>query len=268
MKSLILDKSVLVAAAPGVLKTFARDFLLYLTPELLAEVQLKNERRTKLIARILSDTPDRWLPLPQDVITWELLHGISARLALAQPGFLRTLNEGCNFPDEAARVAYERQAQELCCFPSGLNEEEACELMRNAPLELFSKFVQDKLLAQDGPVERFLWDPLLIEFAARLAFDALPKWKPSRDSFCHALALVMTAGYYFKILRYGSEPADRRNLGNFTHDRLYLPYIVLADGLLSNDRNQLAQAWAYWPEKRDCLFMYDSNIRALRLYEP
>ena len=102
--------------------------------------------------------------------------------------------------------------------------------------------------------------------AGKCGLDISGGFKPTRDWFCYGLVLASDAFFLWKCRFVGDGSPTKAD--HCFHDIGYLACMALADGLMSCDKVLLNLAWACWPEKRDCIYSYDSMNKRVCQYRP
>ena len=101
-------------------------------------------------------------------------------------------------------------------------------------------------------------------------FEVAGNLNPIRDWLSFGIILTANVVYFLAAWKYGrgDKPSVTKKSVNFSFDVRYMPYIAIADGILSSDKEQLKLAWALWPEKRESIYYYDQAKHEPEVFEP
>ncbi len=92
------------------------------------------------------------------------------------------------------------------------------------------------------------------------------QFHPQPGWYSWGLALVIHAWLLFKEWKWGPEqkcPTNDARAASAWLDFEYLPYLVEADGLVTNDKTLLQLAKACWPDKANCIFTTKELLASL-----
>ena len=287
MPSLVLDKSVVVAARNGVLAALrARGFSFILTDTLLYEISSERleERRAPCesgargldgrIAACLArarEAGDEWAEMSQ-ALRWEVLHGKSAKYAprlLMKPSF--SLQDILDARKEVGDECLDQEAVmgRIASVAREPQDDTEFSKMRRMDKRSFLHYLQGYVSSRD------LLEAVSIqarvafaEVAANHGLKASPCFVPDRGWLAYGVELVNRAYVRWKFWRVGDQVADPRKPANPFFDLLYIAFMAIGDGIISCDEDLLTLSWACWAEKRQHILRFDSASGSPRQFQP
>jgi len=266
MKTIVLDKSALVAAPGTVLGTAKADFQYYLTASLLLEIKTDRRNIDGLLYKVLACTQDAWLPGPHDLARWEFIRGKPATVFLKRPGVIRNLNSCYEEPSTTVDVAaYLEPAVRLNSFTVPM-QKDISDLQKLQGSQFFpwlAEQLQSHPVVSPAYVAR-----LRIQAAQKQGLCVSPSFCPKPGWYLYGLQLAWNGSRMYKLWAKGNDPMDEAKPENFALDAQYLAVMSVADGLLSNDKPMLKLAWACFPKKRSSIYTYDQEQQDIAIFYP
>jgi len=283
---IVVDKSVIIAAPRGLLKTLGLSFLL--TDTLLFEIATERKqqgpgvslahgapRQTRvpaILKRAMQEAGNSWVER-ESAMRWELEEGVSAgdenapRFGLTEKALAAVMS--CSSGLYQQCVEYEAAVGSLASIGHAPDEEESFQWVRRlSEQELFARLRQDfcspegraRIAKEAG--EGIGQRAKKRGYRVSAGFDPRPSWL--------AFGMILSKKVFipWKFWCYGDEPADRRKRANPWFDTEYIAYMAIADGLLSADVNQLKLAWACWPEKEPSIYSLDTQDHTISQFRP
>jgi len=286
VKTLIIDKSALLAAPLGLLKTL--DFAFLLTDTLLFEIgtaklgqdkYLSVEEESRANGRIranlkkaLEEVGNTWVDR-ESAIRWELESGVSAAVENA-PRFnlLETalpLILSCSSGLYGQCMEYEVRIGRLASTAHAPRDEEYFQSVRRLKeCEVFDLLRRDHCSPEGRIRIAKEAKDVIGRRAKELGYQVVPSFDPGPGWLAFGMILSKLVFLPWKFWRYGDEPADRDKPANPWFDTDYIAYRAIADGLLSADREQLKLAWACWSEKESSIYYLDTQDHTISQFRP
>lgn len=287
MPSLVLDKSLVVAARPGVLGALrARQFSFVLTDTLLYEIAterladrdlLGEQDARRLDGRIAAslakarEAGDAWVER-SEALRWEVVHGQSARFALrlimkqsfSLEDILETLKKVGN-----ACLSHDAGMGRLASVAHAPGDDAEFKKVRGMDQRSFFDYLQGQLSSprflEALPVEARSG---FVEVAAKHGLTVSPSFVPDRDWLAYGIELASRAYLPWKFWRVGDEAPDLRKPPNPFFDNLYIAFMAIGDGIISCDKDLLKLSWVCWPEKREHILRYDTITHTPVPFQP
>jgi hypothetical protein len=286
MKTIVIDKSALIAAPTGLLKTL--DFAFLLTDTLLHEIGTErlgqnkplsgaegsraNGRVRANLKKAVEEAGNTWVDR-ESAIRWEIERGVSAGVADAPrfrlsdtpaPDILSIVND-----HYAECMQYELQTGRLAStahLPA--DEAQFQRFRRLRPAEFLEKLRRDHCTAEERNRIAKEAKDTIGQGGKERGYQVAPSFDPGPGWLAFGMILAKMVFLPWKFWRYGDESADRRKPANPWFDTEYISYMAIADGLLSADRNQLELAWACWPEKASSIFSFNTQDYTISPFRP
>ena len=107
-----------------------------------------------------------------------------------------------------------------------------------------------------------------IEMGGHQGWRVSNNFCPDREWLTFGARLTQFGYMCWKYARHGDEIPEPASPANPSYDMIYVAYMAICDGILTNDATLLNIAWACWPEKRDSLMKYDQSKNAVVPYKP
>ena len=286
VKTVVIDKSALVAAPPGLLKTL--DFAFLLTDTLLEEIGTEklgqdksmsvaeesraNGRIKATLKKAIEEAGNTWVDR-EPAIRWELEHGVSAAVQdaprfnlvdTALPDMLFCMSERYK-----QCMEYEVRIGRLASTAhSPVDEEYFQRIRRFSERELF-EHLRREYCSPEGRMRIAKEAKEAIgQGAKERGCQVVPSFDPGPGWLAFGMILSRMVFLPWKFWKYGDQPADRRKPANPWFDTDYIAYMAIADGLLSADINQLKMAWACWPEKESSICCLDTQDHTVSQFRP
>ena len=286
VKTVVIDKSALVAAPPGLLKTL--DFAFLLTDTLLHEIGTEklgqdknlsvaeesraNGRIRATLQKAMEEAGSTWVER-ECALRWELEHGVSAAVEDAPRFNLRdtALPEILSCLSERYKpcLEYEVRIGRLASTGHAPADEEYFQGVRRLKeRELFEQLRRDHCSPEGRIRIAKEAKDAIGQGAKERGYQVVTSFDPGPGWLAFGMILSKMVFLPWKFWRYGDQPADRRKPANPWFDTDYVAYMAIADGLLSADRDQLKLAWACWPEKESLICRLDTQDHTISPFRP
>ena len=288
MPSLILDKSVVVAARAGVLEALRAEQLSFVLTDKPLFYEIATERvgdrallseqdAQRLHGRIAASlakarkAADEWLEM-REALRWEMVEGKSARcapkLVMEQSFSVQDMLDIVNKLKNEC-LSEEAEMGRLASFVHLPEDDAEFETVRGNDRRTFFDYLE-KLLSSP-PLLKAL--PVqarsnYVEVAAKRGLTVSPSFIPDRGWLAYGIALANLAYLPWKFWRVGDGEADPRKPANPYFDILYIACMAIADGIISCDTDLLRLSWVCWPEKREHILRYHTRTHAPKQFQP
>lgn len=286
MKTIVIDKSALIGAPCGLLKTLP--FVFLLTDTLLFEIGTEklgqntalspaeesraNGRITATLKRAMEEAGNTWVER-ESALKWELERGLSAGVDNA-PRFSLTVGAlpeimSCSTGLYQQCMEHEVLAGNLASTAHAPGDEASFKWVRRlSEHELFEQLRRDHCSPEDRIRIAKEAKDAIGQRAKELGYQVVQGFDPGPGWLAFGMILSKMVFLPWKFRTYGDEPADRGKPANPWFDTDYIAYMAIADGLLSADKNQLKLAWACWPEKESSIYYFDKQDRKISHFHP
>ncbi len=278
MKTLILDKSALMAASGPAIEELRQKFDFLLTGILLHEIlsggveewnQLSEDAKRALLLKngsilnkAIYHAGDSWIRADHALV-WEMERGCPSRtmpkINLGQGRRLHKME-----PKDIDRIL--RKDGEVAKLLSDFQAPYPGELLtifsQTGEKEAFEGIQQSLLSPKVLSIMKNDCKAGLEEFAKKKGLKLSESFWPDRTWFSFGTFLSGELCRIWKIWKYGNNPMPNRlKATNFHYDHEYLGYMAIADGVLSSDQHLVKGAWLLWPEKREHIYYYNQTTR-------
>ena len=286
VKKIVIDKSALVAAPPGRLKTLGFSFLL--TDTLLHEIGTEKLGQDKNLSVAQKSRADGRIKATlkkamqearstcvdrESALRWELERGVSAGVEDAPWCSLRNtaLSEIVSFSSGLYEqcVEYEVRIGRLASTAHAPADEEYFQWLRRLEERELFEHLRREYCSPEGRmrIAKEAKDTF-VQGAKERGCQVVPSFDPGPGWLAFGMILSKLVFLPWKFWRYGDQPADRRKPANPWFDAEYIAYMAIADGLLSADREQLKLAWACWSEKESSIYYLDTQDHTISQFRP
>jgi hypothetical protein len=286
VKTIVIDKSALVAAPGGLLSTLHCAFLL--TDTLLFEIGTEklgrdrnlsvaeesraNGRIRATLKKAMEEAGNTWIER-ESALRWELESGESAAVENAPRFNLHDtalpLILSCSSGLYAQCMEYEVPIGRLASTAHAPSDEEYFQCVRRLKeRELFDLLRRDHCSPEGRIRIAKVAKEAIGQRAKERGYQVVPSFDPGPGWLAFGMVLSKTVFLPWKFWRYGDEPADRDKPANPWFDMHYIAYMAIADGLLSADMKQLKLAWACWPEKESSIYSLDTQDHTISQFRP
>ena len=286
MRTVVIDKSALVAAPLGLLKTL--DFAFLLADTLLYEIGTEklgqdknlsvaeesraNGRIRATLKKAMEEAGNTWVDR-ESALRWELERGVSAavenapRFNLLDTALPEILS--CSSGLYGQCMEYEVPIGRLASTAHAPADEESFQRVRRLnERELFEQLRRDHCSPEGRMRIAKEAKEAIAQRAKERGYQVVPSFDPGPGWLAFGMILSKMVFLPWKFWRYGDQPADRGKPANPWFDTDYIAYMAIADGLLSADRNQLKLAWACWPEKESWIYCLDTQDHTISQFRP
>ena len=284
---LVLDASMIRGAKKGFLRNLSSDYRFLLPDTLLHEIPthalserdtLTSEQSKELDAKIMAglrramdEAGNNWAH-HIEVMDWEMQTGLPGSDPSAPRCSLSSLDDIGSIFDETTKqgcLDYDESAAKMGFVQHSPADDEWFKQVRKLKPEDFLVQLRNKFAS---PVERSLILSETINLYSHRAKEIgikLPSsFSPGPGYLGFGIQLSSILFLYWKLWKYGDEPADKKKPANPWLDQYYVGFMAIADGILSADKGQLERAWLCWPEKESLVFYYNQNDNSITRFQP